>query len=162
VDNWSAGIRLTQCYYRRSYQSQPAGDGRVRPAGKRIADHVDYLNREVAAFGKICADLAAGHPEREQLLRRQHLMITLNRIANELLTMAVVLARSDNNGDRADLADIYCRPARRRVALLQMELVDIPDQDHASIVANWLSGNAYGSLLDNVITEPPMPHQEDV
>ncbi len=153
VDNWSAMIRLSECYYDGGYRPAAAGDGPAGPVvDGRLRAHRDVVDREAAAFGRMCREVTAAHPDRATLFARQHLIITLNRIANELLTMAVVLARAGGDPALAGPADVYCRGARRRLAELHEELTD---GDHATVAREWLAGARYPSLLDDVITGTP-------
>ena len=60
--------------------------------------------------------------------------------------------------DQVKIRGFRVEPSAVEAALLlRRELVEIPDRDHASVAAGWLAGDGYGFLLDNIITEPPMP-----
>ncbi|BCJ50210.1 hypothetical protein Asp14428_16850 [Actinoplanes sp. NBRC 14428] len=150
IDFWCARIRLADCHYRPADEpGEPSGTGGLLTADERLAGHAAFVDREAAWFGAYCAGLAARHGDRAALFARQHLLVALNRIANELLTMAVVLARGDAG---ADLADVYCRAAGRRVTALRAELDEASDR--SAVAEDWLRGDRYAALLDDVITGP--------
>jgi hypothetical protein len=66
----------------------------------RLREHAAFLARQVSAFGDLRRDLLAGG-KRKGLHHRQSRLIRMNRLATELLTAALVLARaSDREADK--------------------------------------------------------------
>ncbi|WBB62050.1 acyl-CoA/acyl-ACP dehydrogenase [Streptomyces sp. WMMC500] len=156
VDYLAGRIRLTDCYYDRTYTPVP-GDALVaarRAVAEYDAEHVEFVTEQAARLGRECRKLTQRHLDREDLFARQHAVITLNRIANELLTMASVLARSAAGDDEPALASVYCADARPRLVELWAQL-DAGGQDHADVTARWLDGRGYETLLGDAVTALP-------
>jgi alkylation response protein AidB-like acyl-CoA dehydrogenase len=76
-------------------------------------EHTMFLARQVSAFGGLRQDLLVGG-DRDELERQQSRLIRLNRLATELLTAALVLARA--SAVHADLVHVYYIGCRRRLA----------------------------------------------
>ncbi|QFZ21136.1 acyl-CoA dehydrogenase family protein [Saccharothrix syringae] len=163
LDYWSAESALVSCYYE-------AADAPVTGSlpdvdevslSPRCRGHLRHLLAQAEALGSACARLTREHG-RDELLRREHVVITLGKIANDLLAMAVVLARAAalaERGDTAalDLADVACSAARVRLAGLWPEL-DQSAPDHAAVSADLLGGDRFAFLLSDVVTDLP-PHE---
>jgi alkylation response protein AidB-like acyl-CoA dehydrogenase len=161
IDYLGGRIRLTDCYYDRNYTADSGVDGETAAARRLVArhgaEHVEFVTEQAARLGRTCRDLTERHPDRKDLFDRQHTVLTLNRIANELLTTAAALARSASasDDDAASIAAIHCATARRRVAALWAELDDGDEHEYAEISARWLGGPRYDALLGDAITAVP-------
>ncbi|MCQ9180953.1 acyl-CoA/acyl-ACP dehydrogenase [Streptomyces sp. IBSBF 2953] len=117
--------RMLATYYRGAPQprsEQPAAAAVDTGAlSESNQGHLTALFQEVRRLGEVCADLTGSAPAPELLLR-QETLIAVNRIATEVFTMAVVLARaawSDHEEPHAqDLAAVYCHGSRGRLTSL--------------------------------------------
>ncbi|WP_340375312.1 acyl-CoA dehydrogenase family protein [Streptomyces sp. SS7] len=166
VDLLAGQIRLTDCYYDRTYRQAPPGD--EAEAARRIAEtlggpgagHVAHVTAQAAQLARACRELTERHPDRADGFRHQHTVLTLHGIANELLTMGAVLARSaaeDPTGAAGtrELADIHCAAARRRLTGLWEQLDEGCAEQYAGVAARWLGGHAHEELLGDVLTAVP-------
>ncbi|WP_050373136.1 acyl-CoA dehydrogenase family protein [Streptomyces acidiscabies] len=109
----------------------------------RCAEHARYATVQAKELARFLLRLREQHATSEELLARERIVISVNRIVNEILTMAVVLARAaalaqDGDTSARDLADVFCTDARRRVtdawtAARHAENGEEPD--HAAVAA---------------------------
>jgi hypothetical protein len=101
--------------------------------------HVRFVAGAVRELAAFCGDLLQ-RLGRDRLHARQRLLILVNRLATELLTAALVLARSaDPAAPEPDLADLYCTAARQRVEDLWRRLRDPASPDHRAVAARVLA-----------------------
>ncbi|GAA4809079.1 acyl-CoA dehydrogenase family protein [Streptomyces ziwulingensis] len=162
IDNWIARSYILTYYY-------PGPDGAAAPGADlpvppvppaatasetgagylsdRNTEHLGTVAAEIRAFGHTCAELARAHPDRSALLEKERTLILLTRLARELLTMSLVLARADamaGQGDDAgqNLADLYCASARHRVADVKRRLATGDAADFAAVSDAWLQDPA--------------------
>src|SRR3954447_6973784 len=106
----------------------------------RNREHLRFVEVEVAAFPDACRSLP--------LNDRTAMMV--NRVANELLTMSVTLARAATLGaDGQGLADVYCAAARHRLADWWRQASDHDEPDHGRLAADWLAGGR-AEILEGV------------
>lgn len=118
-----------------------------------------FVQDQVCKLRSRCLELARRWPA-DELAERQEVLITVNRLADELFTMSVVLARvadltaatdlvavadlTSQAGQAHSLAEVYCAGARSRIAGLWRALEtldDAVDADHASLCQAWMSGD---------------------
>ncbi|WP_405917705.1 acyl-CoA dehydrogenase family protein [Streptomyces sp. NBC_00728] len=159
LDNWTAARTILSYYYP---DPDPADDTTAGPVlapelCARNAAHLDHVADGIRRFGEICRDLTRRHPDRAALVARERLMILLNQIATELLTMALSLARaasqSETDPGAQDLADLYCSAGRLRLADLHHRLSahDTGDEpDFARVADAWLAEEAPAAPLHAV------------
>lgn len=101
-------------------------DGPHGALSRRNKRHVLFLAEQVHEFPRLCRDLAGRCPDQASAEERP--LILINRLANELLTSCLVLARAAGRtaagpgGDAQVLADVYCVGARHRIADLRHQL----------------------------------------
>jgi alkylation response protein AidB-like acyl-CoA dehydrogenase len=127
MDNWAAQLIIFSYLYPTPLNgatertaADPFGGAALGPRNRA---HGHFVAAQVHRFGQVTRAVAAAHPDQAALFAREHLMITLSRIANELLTMALVLARASaySSGESGpdehvqDLADVFCTDATARV-----------------------------------------------
>jgi len=118
----------------------------LSPANRR---HLVFVRDQVAAFAARCRELTAAHPPAE-LYERQEVLIALSRLADELFTMSLVLARTAGptagSGAAQHVADVYCAGARTRIAGLWRDMETVHGADHAAVSRAWLAGDLAGLL----------------
>lgn len=172
LDNRS-GRHLLARYYRAAEPDGPqvasASLGnlpgvRLEPRNRAHARRVETASTRLA---ETCRALVREHPDRAALFERERLVILLSRIANELLTMALTLARASQLAARGGpsaqhLADDYCTRAEHRLDRWWRELAvetdpmaaaagaDLP---HATVTAGWLHGDRFDFLLGDLVTD---------
>ncbi|MFJ2214222.1 acyl-CoA dehydrogenase family protein [Streptomyces sp. NPDC101062] len=136
---------------------EPRADG-LDPVN---AGHLRFAAAETRRLGASCEEFAADHPA-PGLFDHQHRLIAYSRIADEILTMSVVLARAarlhrEGGTGAQDLAHIYCARARDRLAgLWRQAEPETAGPGHAAVSDAWLGGDdRYASLTDGVITDIP-------
>lgn len=134
--------------------SEPVAESAQPAAGDRNQAHARFVREAVERFGRTCRAMSRRWPRASELFERQHTLVLANHIANELFTMAAVLARSaEGDAHAQDLADVFCVDARHRVedAFRRLAAADEGDEgepDWARVVDAWLSRGA---------REPPLP-----
>ena len=126
---------------------QPPALAALSAANRR---NQEYVGAQVGELRSRCLRLAAAHPPGE-LAERQETLITVNRLADELFTMSVVLARVAGRVERAPgdggcpvqgLAEVYCAGARVRLARLWAALDAAGDRaGYAGLCQAWMDGN---------------------
>ncbi|HZN18770.1 MAG TPA: acyl-CoA dehydrogenase family protein [Micromonosporaceae bacterium] len=134
----------------------PAGPMDLRGAQLSAANrrHLDFAHGQAAGLSARCRHLARRYPAAE-LFERQEVLITVNRLADELFTAALVLARAAGLTARGepgaqDLADVYCAGTRARVAGLWQALDAVDEVDHAPLARAWLGGDLTGGLAQTL------------
>ncbi|GAB1340076.1 acyl-CoA dehydrogenase family protein [Streptomyces sp. E-15] len=153
IDNWIAQRYILSYYYPEPDATERAGSDPVDPGSGAAAlndrnlDHLTTVAAEVHEFGRTCSGLARAHPVRSDLHEKERTLILLARLARELLTMSLVLARASAMTERGDdggqdLADVYCTSARHRLADLRRRLSGAPSPAVAALSDTWLAGPA--------------------
>lgn len=136
-----------------------AGTDGERPTGDRVdlgrsatglslrnRTHLGAVAEQIRWFAKVCAEArdtdAVARGADEQFL------ITVGRIAAELVTASVVLSRTRqlDTGEAQDLADVHCTAARHRLAGLWRELEPDDGPDYRAVSRGWLTGSAFEFL----------------
>ncbi|MFC8077823.1 acyl-CoA dehydrogenase family protein [Streptomyces sp. NPDC057307] len=132
--------------------SPPRDGGRRQPTdcgppmlSARNRHHLRALTREVEEFPSLCRALVRRRPDPAAPDAEARPLILLNRLANELLTGCLALARAATlavagRADAQDLADVYCAGARHRVTGLRECLTDTEAPDHRRLAAGLLAG----------------------
>ena len=102
--------------------------------------HLGCAAVEVRRLARECLRLSRAHLAPEALFADERLMILVSRVASELLTMTLVLARAAalGHGGAQALADVYCSAARHRLADCWRRALDADEPDHASVSDRWL------------------------
>nr|AKA59502.1 acyl-CoA dehydrogenase [uncultured bacterium NM_1663] len=162
LDNWTGSIAILPLYY--AGDDRPPGGGSgyapLRDLSPRNAEHQSFIDEHVAELSAACRDLVRRYPDPAELYARERFPITVSRLADELLSMSLVLARTSSSagssGDHVQgLADIFCSEARRRVRCLWEELHDPSPPSHDGVAGAWLAGDGLDDLLSDAITEIP-------
>ncbi|HZE39141.1 MAG TPA: acyl-CoA dehydrogenase family protein [Stackebrandtia sp.] len=106
-------------------------------------DHADAIARLAREYASRAEKFVRRHPDPADLHRHEQIPITMNQIGSELTTMAIALARGHQSGGvAADLADVYCVHARRRVDDLWCRLDASTPQGQDRVVADLLDRHA--------------------
>ncbi|RAS67444.1 alkylation response protein AidB-like acyl-CoA dehydrogenase [Lentzea atacamensis] len=108
--------------------------------------HLGAVAEQVRWFAKLCAQtrdtdaVTSGADE--------HLLVTVGRIAAELVTASVVLSRTAqlDTAEAQDLADVHCTAARHRLTGLWRKLEPDDEPDYRTISRGWLAGSAFEFL----------------
>jgi hypothetical protein len=122
--------------------SETVAEGAQPAVGGRNQAHARFVCEAVERFGRTCRAMSERWPRASELFERQHTLALANQIANELFTMAAVLARCAEGDEHAkDLADVFCVDARHRVedAFRRLAAADEGGPDWARVVDAWLS-----------------------
>ncbi|WP_024804814.1 acyl-CoA dehydrogenase family protein [Nocardia sp. BMG51109] len=95
----------------------------------RNEQHLRAAARAVRELSRICLSVARRHPDPATLAAHERPLILVSELANELLTVALVLAKAatlvaDGHPSADDLADVYCTSAFHRVAYLRDQLAE--------------------------------------
>jgi alkylation response protein AidB-like acyl-CoA dehydrogenase len=112
LDNW-AGRHLLTAYYEGATVHDVVPDLPALTLSARNAAHARFVADQARRLASTCAELTGRHT-REELFERERAVILLSRVVNELVAMALVLARASTE-DRQDLADVFCTSASFRV-----------------------------------------------
>jgi alkylation response protein AidB-like acyl-CoA dehydrogenase len=120
----------------------------------RNREHLRFIDAEIAAFPAACRRVLRDGPLPDRI------PIHMNRIANELLTMAVTLSRAatlaaEGQGEVQALADVYCAAARHRLARWWRQAADADEPDYGTVARNWLADGRPRSVLADVLAQPP-------
>ncbi|SNQ50078.1 Acyl-CoA dehydrogenase [Frankia canadensis] len=116
-------------------------------------EHLGALGEETRRFAAATRQLVRRYPDPRELALHEQSLVLISRIASELYTAAVTLARashlaSDDGGASQGLADVYLTEARHRVEALWRRLAPaIAEPDHAKISRDWLAGASFDQLL---------------
>lgn len=104
----------------------------------RNREHLRFVDAQISAFPATCRRvLRDGSPD-------DRVPMLLNRIANELLTMSVTLARAatlaaEDHDEVQDLADVYCAAARHRLADWWRRASDDDEPHYGRVAFDWLA-----------------------
>ena len=166
LDKWSAQGRLMSCYYTdiesdiappHPADPLPLEDAALSP---RCQEHLHFVTRQARALARRCRGLTRNLPK-EKLFEQQRTMTIIGQVANELLSMSVVLARAahlaeDGNSAALELADISCTKSEARLNGL-LRLLDQDGPDLAAIGQEYLQGSRFGFLADGVVCDLANP-----
>nr|AKA59399.1 acyl-CoA dehydrogenase [uncultured bacterium AB_162] len=162
LDNWTGSLAILPLYYAGDDRprKQPPGDAPPRDLSPRNDRHRAFVEERAAELSAACRELVSRHPDPHDLYARERFPTALSRIANELLTMSLVLARASSragsSGDRVqDIADVFCSGARRRVRSQWEELRGEDPPAHDRIASAWLAGEDLDGLLADALAEVP-------
>jgi alkylation response protein AidB-like acyl-CoA dehydrogenase len=161
LDNW-IGRRYVLSYYYPPpedvalIESDDLGLGDLTGCGlsPRNLAHLRFTAAEVRRLARECLRLSRAHPDPEELFARERLTILVSQAASELLTMALVLARTAGmrHDDAQALADIYCSAARHRLADRWRRALAEDEPDHGRVSDRWLEGGAMDFLARDLVT----------
>jgi len=124
----------------------------ILPVDKRLRSHSRALERGVRRLARDLFHMVVLH--RQGLQKRQMILGRLVDCGAELFAMAAVLSRcmsSQATQDAMDLADLFCRQARRRLAILRHAVYHQDDRQAYKVARNLLDG-AYPSLGENIVS----------
>ena len=155
VDSWAAERLLT--YYYPPPHDEPRGAVPECPRlSPRNREHLRVVSKEAEALARTCLRLSRRYPDVQELVAREDLVISLNRIADELFTMSAALARaarlSEAEPAAQGLADVYCTAATERLAALRRLVAEREEPDYGSLSDAWLAGKAMRFLLGDGTT----------
>jgi len=125
-------------------------DLRGAPLSAANRRNLETVRARIAALGVRCLRLTRAHPEPD-LQDRQCVLIAVNRIADELFTVSVVLAAAaSHRGPDPDLAQelaqTYCDSALARVETWQQQ-VDAPEQMRPERLSSaWMAGGLAATM----------------
>lgn len=153
VDNRAARFGIFPRYYAGAVGAEELAENwPIDQAGSNLsrtnAANLRFVTEQTRRFAAQCMTLTQAYDESE-LYERESVLITVNRIADELFTMAVVLARASAAGGVTGaqrLAEVYCADGRRRVTARWDELVAMEptdggaDRTHLELTREWLAG----------------------
>lgn len=126
------------------------------PLSPRNQGHLAEIIRQVHVFGATARELAQNR-SREQLAAEQRKLVLLNRILNELMTSALVLARAASatgDGDPDDaqfLADVACTAAGTRLADHWRQFAEEVPAGHVEVTDRWMSGVGLEPLAEDLV-----------
>nr|AKA59477.1 acyl-CoA dehydrogenase [uncultured bacterium AZ_40] len=160
LDNWAGQYLLA------SHYSPPDGAAAapvdlaslpgVRLSARNLA-HADRVVTDAARLAQTCRDLVRRYPDSAALFERERVVILLSLVLNELLAMALVLARAASLDAAAGLADVYCTAAADRLDDWWRRLAaadETSGADHAAVTDHWLHGDALEFLTADLV--PPV------
>jgi len=126
-------------YYSGQVGAAPDPPAELSPTAPAAAR---FLRDQVADFAARCRKLTHTHPA-DDLRQRQEVHITLSRLADELFTMSLVVARAAalDTAHAQHLAGVYLAGARGRIASLWRALDRVDEVDHARVCRAWLAGD---------------------
>jgi alkylation response protein AidB-like acyl-CoA dehydrogenase len=165
IDNWAACMSIFSYYYPHPTALVAAGpaEASLPSAGTaRLSaanhDHLAFVAAQVRRLGEECRRLSRLYPDSSELFAQEDKMIRLSEIANELLTMALVLARAahlarQDRDEAQPLADVYCGAARHRVAALWQQLAQAVGPAASEMAAEWMSGKKLEFLLGDTLPD---------
>lgn len=153
IDNWTAKYSILSYYYPEPSISEP--EPAVLPTAQesgltaRNYEHLREIAAGVSRFHSECVQLSRRYPNQRDLEEREHVLIGLSEIGNELLTMSLVLARASwlagqGHSYGQDLADICCAAARQRISAAWQRITDRDEPDFAGCAARWLRAEQPG------------------
>jgi hypothetical protein len=169
LDKWSAQSRLLSCHYAgpgMDAGAPPAEDGPAPedPAlSPHCQEHLRFVADQARSFAELCHRITRDTSP-EELSERQRMLTVIGQIANELLSMSIVLARAaqlaeQGNPAALELADISCTMSAERLNSLWLRL-DTRGPDFAATSDGLLRGTRFDFLADGVIAGiPPIPNE---
>ena len=149
-------------YYYRQVESAVEHTAELVTAAQGLspqtAEHLTYLTAKARQFAGFCRDLSLAYKDSSELFARQHLHIQVSRIANELLTMSLVLARahrlSGQGYSGADhLAHTYCARARNHIEQLWREASGHSEVDYKKLSNRWIQTRDLDYLLQDTVID---------
>jgi hypothetical protein len=159
LDYWTSRIAVLSYYYPApdnlaEIESDELDVPRDHHLEGRNPAHLRFAVAGARRFARACLR-ASRRWELAQLVEREHLLIQLSQVANELLAMSLTLARASHLASRGqgwgqDLADVYCTASRHRLAGCWREIEAIEEEDepdHARVSDGWLGGSELDGLL---------------
>jgi hypothetical protein len=116
-----------------------------------LAGHLRYVERATRRLARDLFHMMARY--QQGLQRKQMVLGRLVDSGAEIFAMAAVLARAHASGNRKDeqLADLFCRKARRRLATLH-HAVYCNDDEFSYKTARQLLEGEFADLEDNILT----------
>lgn len=116
-----------------------------------LAGHLRYIERATRRLARDLFHMMARH--QQGLQRKQMVLGRLVDSGAEIFAMAAVLARAHSSANRKDeqLADLFCRKARRRLATLH-RAVYCNDDAFSYMTARQLLEGEFAGLEDNILT----------
>ncbi len=123
---------------------------------ERNREHLDAAAEATARLAERCRALTRRFPDEEELFARQQILISANRIGDEILAASVSLARAAGmrkagQPQAQGLADVYCTMAESRIEGYRRSLEAAADMarepDYARVSEDWLRGDC-GWLVD--------------
>jgi alkylation response protein AidB-like acyl-CoA dehydrogenase len=151
LDKWLGERELLP---RPGREAGPNGQAAVEPDEPALPErnraHLRFVAAQVRALPGACREAAgSGEPPPPD-----RVPILLNRVASELFTMSVTLARAASLAPEAqDLADVYCSAARHRLADWSRQLADRDEPDYGRAAEAWLRDGRPDLALRDVITD---------
>lgn len=169
LDYWTAKLIIFTYYYPPpddvhyiESDDPPPAEVRAIHLSTRNRDHLEFAARTTRTFARTCIKLSRDNPDPNTLYAREHTLIQLNRIANELLTMSISLSRADHllaRGDRndsvQDIVDAYCTAARERIARWFAAVGAVSTPNFANVSDRWIYSDELSWLARDVITTMP-------
>lgn len=106
--------------------------------------HWNFIIEETVCFSNICQKLVQKYPNKKDLDQKQQIMILTTQIANELMTMSLVLSKAaslkvTDQPSPQDLADIYCTAARYRISDFKRKLFTQESPNYQDVFQDWLN-----------------------
>ncbi|KPI20315.1 acyl-CoA dehydrogenase domain-containing protein [Actinobacteria bacterium OK074] len=109
----------------------------------RNTDHARYATGQAKELARFMLRVRERYAEADELLAAERVVISVNAVVNEILTMAAVLARAATLAEAGHtwpqgLADVFCADARRRVTDLWAAAeaaVSGDEPDHTALCA---------------------------
>jgi hypothetical protein len=169
LDYWTAKLIIFTYYYPPPDDAHyiessepPPAEVRAIHLSPRNLDHLQFAARTTKTFARTCLKLARDNPDPNTLYAQEHLLIQLNRIANEILTMSLslsradhLLARGDDRDSVQDIVDVYCTAARARIAHYFEVVAAATTPNFANVSDRWIYSDELAWLARDVITIMP-------
>jgi alkylation response protein AidB-like acyl-CoA dehydrogenase len=162
LDNWVGRLVLMSYYWPAPDNAAEIESGDLGLSGsERLGltpanqDHLAFAAAQTRALARFCLDLSRAHPDPAGLAMVERPFVLLSRIANELLTMQLTLARTAHLAAAGPaavqaVADVFCAAARHRVLGWRAELETEGGPDHAAVSERWLRGGELDALLGDL------------
>ena len=162
LDFWNSQMLIFSYYYPdpdnlaeiESDRLDPSIEGETR-LSERNTEHLRFAATEVRRYARACREISLRYQDRRAISAAERPLILVSDIANELLTMALVLARAARLADDSvegaqELADIHCTAARHRLADLWQRLAARDEPDYAKLSGDWLGDGPTRQLIREV------------
>ncbi|WP_405497568.1 acyl-CoA dehydrogenase family protein [Streptomyces sp. NBC_00096] len=141
------------------------GTHRTPDLSPRNQGHLKALAAQCVELHQRCRSVVALHRDPAALLTKGHLLGLVGALLEELIAMALTLARASRDvrsgeGDHQELADLYCTAARHRQGdrmrrLVRLAIGDEPDG--RAVSEEWLLGSRFEALVHGTGTAPAAP-----
>nr|AHB38499.1 EpxF [Goodfellowiella coeruleoviolacea] len=107
---------------------------------ERNERHLRHAAEQARKFSRLCRELSQRYPDLAALSEHERKLILIGQLSNELLAVALVLARAarlaGDGQDRAQaLADVFCTGAGHRIADIWHQLAEEETPDYRSAAA---------------------------